>query len=145
MEDPLQQQMIEGNSSPLRFVHLIEELTGIVKTSKVTCASRFAEFQTKVICNVSSHSLALGVAIVLLAHSIHISSIQLGTSLRKRRQLKNLVAIKLKRKMIDLLDLQASKVEGRKFRSRTFLGCCLDKGLNNTLNLLSVRMDGWSR
>ena len=109
----------EGNSCPLRFVHLpgisTDELTGNVRTSKVTSASGFAEFQTKVICNVSGHSLAPGVAIVLLAHTIHISSIQSGTSLRKGRQLKNLVAIKLRRKIIDLLDLQASYIKRRQF------------------------------
>ena len=78
----------------------------------MTSASGFAEFQTKVICNVSGHSLAPGVAIVLLVHPIHISSIQSGTSLRKERQLKNLAAIKLRRKIIDLLDLQTYTSEG---------------------------------
>ena len=109
----------EGNSCPLRFVHLPEistnELTGTVRTSEVTSASGFAEFQTKVICNVSGHNLAPGVAIILLAHPIHISSIQSGTSLRKGRQLKNLVTIKLRRKIIDLLDQQASYIKRRQF------------------------------
>ena len=109
----------EGNSCPLCFVHLLgistDELTGIVRTSEVTSASGFAEFQTKVICNVSGHSLAPGVAIVLLAHPIHMSSIQSGTSLRKGRQFKNLVAIKLMRKIIDLLDLQASYIKRCRF------------------------------
>ena len=88
-----------------------QELLGH-QTSEVTSASGFAEFQTKVICNNSGHSLAPGVAIVLLAHAIHISSIQHGTSLRKGRQLKNLVAIKLRRKITDLLDLQTYASEG---------------------------------